>query len=367
MNKRIATFAVSALSVAVLSGCSSTNQQVADVDVTQSAEYQQLEQQLEAARSAGSRTAELEAEISRLQSQSRTTTSSSGNGLLPPNPQPGECYARVVIPAQYKNVSETVQVAAPSSRIETTAAKYQWVEQRVVATEASTRLEVVPATYKTVTETIQVSDAGERLERVPATYKTVTKRIMVSPERTEWKKGRGPIERIDSASGEIMCLVTIPAQYRTVTERVVVTPESVRTIAVPGETKTITRRVVDRPATTRTIEIPATYKTVKVRKLVTPASQRTIQIPGKTETVSKRVMVTPSSTEWRSILCETNTTADVIRRLQVALKQAGYNPGAIDGVYGSDTLSAVNRYQRANNMASGQLTMATLAKLGVKP
>ncbi|MGB1237591.1 MAG: peptidoglycan-binding domain-containing protein, partial [Pseudomonadales bacterium] len=201
---------------------------------------------------------------------------------------------------------------------------------------------------------------------VPATYKTVTERVLVAPARTEWKKGRGPIQKIDSATGEIMCLVEIPAQYRTVTKRVVDTPASVRSVQIPAKTKTITRRVIDTPATTRSVAIPATYTNVKVKKVTQPAAQRTIEIPGKSETITKRVRVSDEKLEWRSILCETNTTAGVIQRLQGALRTAGYNPGPIDGVLGIETMAAVNRYQKANNMASGQLTMDTLRKLGVQ-
>jgi len=46
------------------------------------------------------------------------------------------------------------------------------------------------------------------------------------------------------------------------------------------------------------------------------------------------------------VLCETNTTPDVISKLQSALAKAGYNPGPIDGVVGSETLSAVTQYQK---------------------
>ena len=69
--------------------------------------------------------------------------------------------------------------------------------------------------------------------------------------------------------------------------------------------------------------------------------------------------------EWQSILCETNTTPNVISSLQRALKMRGYDPGRIDGVLGRETLNAVSSYQRSKGMASGQLTMETLQSLNV--
>ena len=54
--------------------------------------------------------------------------------------------------------------------------------------------------------------ASTRLETVPAQYETVTEEVLVRPAYTTWKKGTGPIQRIDQATGEIMCLVEVPAE-----------------------------------------------------------------------------------------------------------------------------------------------------------
>ncbi|MEM8485728.1 MAG: peptidoglycan-binding domain-containing protein [Bacteroidota bacterium] len=238
---------------------------------------------------------------------------------LPPNAKAGECYARVLIPEQYKNTSE-----------------------RVLVREASERIETIPAVYRTVQERILVKEASERLETVPAVYETVTERLLVKPAYTTWKKGTGAITKVDNSTGEIMCLVEVPAEY-----------------------KTVTKRVLKQDATTRKITVPAEYQTVSVRKLVEPAKERRIAIPEEYQTVVKREQVTDSRLEWRSILCETNTTTNVISSLQRALKMRGFDPGRIDGVMGQQTIEAISRYQRSKGMASGQLTMETLKSLNV--
>jgi len=117
----------------------------------------------------------------------------------------------------------------------------------------------------------------------------------------------------------------------------------------------------------KTVEkpVPATYKTVKVKKVVTPAQEKRIPIPEEYQTVTKRVKVADSTLAWRTILCETNTTPDVVSKLQSALRKAGYNPGPIDGQLGKDTMDAVNAYQRANGLPSGSLTIRTLKELNV--
>jgi peptidoglycan hydrolase-like protein with peptidoglycan-binding domain len=81
--------------------------------------------------------------------------------------------------------------------------------------------------------------------------------------------------------------------------------------------------------------------------------------------VTQTRLVREGQMEWKPILCETNTTPDVVRKLQSALNGAGYSPGPFDGVLGHRTMDAVTRYQAANGMASGKLTIETLRKLGV--
>jgi hypothetical protein len=143
---------------------------------------------------------------------------------------------------------------------------------------------------------------------------------LVKPAETVWKKGRGPIEKIDNTTGEIMCLVEVPAVYETVKKNVMVAPPTTREIAIPAEYETVKKRVMVKPPTTRTIEIPAVYKTVKVKKLVSPAQERKISIPAEYQTVTKTQQVTEERMEWRQILCETNVSPDFISVLEVRFR-----------------------------------------------
>ncbi|MCO6433974.1 putative peptidoglycan binding protein [Nitrosomonas nitrosa] len=58
-------------------------------------------------------------------------------------------------------------------------------------------------------------------------------------------------------------------------------------------------------------------------------------------------------------------TPDLIRKVQQALANAGFDPGAADGISGPRTMSALKRFQNQNNLAEGQLTKETLQMLGV--
>lgn len=431
-----------------------------------------------------------------------------------PNAQPGECYAKVVIPPKYRTESSTIVVKEASEQVKIVPARYEWTEQRVLVSEAGSELRTIPATfgtetesyqvspassrwvmgsrssnvaasegmlamasnsgvnidsaspgqcfdehykpasYTTVTERVLVSEASERVQltpakyewteqrvmvapasrklvEVPAVFESVQERIMVEDAKSVWKKGRGGIEKIDHANGEIMCLVEVPAVYKSVSKRILKTPASTRVVeqparyetikvrklvqdasetrvAIPAKYETVTKRVlaqgpthtwhnssengsshgkhtgnkiclqaapakmasfsrkvVKTPASVQRVEIPAKYETKKVQQLVEDAKEIRTQIPAQTKSISKRIKVSDARLEWRSILCDTNMNTGTVQRVQRALLSAGYRPGPIDGVLGSQTMSAVDRFQRAKGLATGGLTFDTLKKLGV--
>ena len=181
--------------------------------------------------------------------------SAKAGGINLDSATPGMCFHEHFIAAQYQNVTERVLVSEASSRIETQDAQYEWVEESVL-----------------------VAAESKRYENVPAVYRTETEKVLDKPAHTIWKKGTGPIQRIDEATGEIMCLVEVPATY-----------------------KTISKQVLESAATTREIAIPAKYETVKVRKLVTAAQESSIEIPPVYNDVNKSELIADAEFVWHEV------------------------------------------------------------------
>jgi len=123
--------------------------------------------------------------------------------------------------------------------------------------------------------------------------------------------------------------------------------------------------VVKTPATFTKVSVPAKFDVKKVRKLVADSKEIRTKIPEETNSVTKRVQVANARLEWRSVLCETNMSRDVIAQVQQSLLSAGFDAGTADGVIGRQTLLAVDEYQRRKGLATGGLTMDTLKSLGV--
>lgn len=370
-----------ALAALALTGCGGTatgegmvqdeitmrDQQITDLQQELQARDQAMAQVNNELQETRARVSTVENELADVRSTAEATaTAPGGTSMLPPDAKPGECFARVVVPPVYDTTTERVLVQEAGERVEVIPAKYEWVEERVLVKEASTRIETVPATYEWVEEQVLVQAADTEIVDVPATYETVQEKVLVTPARTYWKKGRGLVEKVDNNTGEIMCLVEEPAVYRTVSKRVLKTPATTRETTVPAEYKTVRKQMLKTPATTRTVEVPAEYNTVKVRRLVEPAREKRIPIEAEYADITKRTMVEPSRMEWRRVLCETNMNNATVLDLQQALQDKGFDPGPLDGIYGSKTQAALHAFQKERGMPVGGLTYEAMQALGVQ-
>ena len=333
------------------------------------------------------------------------------NSLVPPNPVLGECYAKVLFPATYENKEVKRLVKEAKTEIKVQPSTYKYKEERVMVKEATTKLVNIPETYKSITERIMIEPEKTELITIPTTYKSINSNIMVEPEKTElvtvaatyktikekvlvspayttWKKGKGEIEKVNNATGEIMCFVEVPAVYKivtkkvldvdthtnkvvkpaiykTVTKRIVDKEATTKRVVRPAIYKTVTKRVVDKEAFTTEVEVPAVYKIVKTKVLNTMAKEEKINIPALYKTYTTKVEISEPHLEWQSILCETNTDENIILKLQKELENRGYDVTKFDGIYGPETKAAVDKYQKDNTLSRGALTLKTLKSLGL--
>ncbi|MDH3999040.1 MAG: peptidoglycan-binding protein [Desulfuromonadales bacterium] len=113
------------------------------------------------------------------------------------------------------------------------------------------------------------------------------------------------------------------------------------------------------------VMIPATYKTVAVIKPII-----TTEDPGATpmryQTITTQELISNQHTEWKEILCETQVSPNLVSDVQQALTGAGFDPGPIDGVCGSQTMAAVNAFQKEHSLTIARhLTLETIEALGL--
>ncbi|HIQ07276.1 MAG TPA: hypothetical protein EYH35_02330 [Thiotrichaceae bacterium] len=311
-----------------------------------------------------------------------------------------------------------------------TAAKFEMKDKQVKIKDEYEKITVKEAEFETVEENIVVREAHTVKSLIDAVYEKIEEKVEIEPAKAVWKKGSGLVERLDNSTGEIMCLVQVPAKYDTFVKSVLkskaqveesevgevtkafsvqklvtdatqekttveaeFTNVQVRTKiedatfswvpstenssgkytgsqiclkAIPAKTKVVAKQVLDTAASVEEISTDAKYKTVKVEKLSTAAEVVRSKTVAVTKTVKKRKKTVNERLEWRQVLCKTNMTTDMNKRIQSALKEAGFYNGPIDGSIGRGTLSSVNKYQIEKGLPRGGLTIKVLESLGLQ-
>ena len=243
----------------------------------------------------------------------------------PPNAKVGECYTKVMLPAEYRDEPVQQLVRAAGERTEYTEPVYEEVEERIMIKPASKKVTVVPAEIGEVQEKVLVREAYRREIEVPALYNTYFEQVLEKPARTVWKPGRGAVEKVDPTTGEILCLVQEEAVYKTVEKKELARAASKTYQDVPAEYSTVKKTVVTKPESVQEVEIPAEYETRKVKKLTKAPEAVKVPVAAEYATVNKQVMVHPEQAVWDQVLCDINSTPEKIMQVESALKAQGYH------------------------------------------
>ncbi len=352
--KRISMLLAALIAVMYLAGCQTTNQTAESIEMENNAEMAASEAELmERERELNMREHELAKKEKMMSMEDGSTASApviaASGDLYPPNARPGECYARMLVPAQHRTVTK-----------------------KVLKKEASERVQIIPATYKTVTKRVLVKPETTKLVEVPAKYATKTERIQVSPARTVWKKGAG----IDAASAgagaaggdSAAAIIDRFGNQKVVGTRVTDTGEVMCLVEIPAQYKTVSKTVLVSPATTKKVTIPAEYKTVQVTELVTAAQEKRIKIPEEYGTVTRTELVQAEQLTWVPVLCQVNMTSRNVSQLQGALKRQGCYSCEVDGIMGPCTFRGAQCYAKRKGLPYGEnfVTIETINSLGLK-
>ncbi|MEO0549832.1 MAG: peptidoglycan-binding domain-containing protein [Pseudomonadota bacterium] len=300
--------------------------------------------------------------------------SAQQNTDYPDGATPGQCFARIVTPPTVQQVTTEVEVTPASSRHVVIPAIYETRDIDVQIREESTRVRTIPATYRTTTERVMVTPEQEVLVSIPAQYETWTETIEIEPAKAVWQPGSGlygragttEVSGIDVSTGDILCRVMQPARTMTVERSRMVAPPRTERRIIAATYKTIIKQVVDTPARVETVIIPAEYMTIPVEVMVQAERVETQIIPATYRTVERAVVAQPSQLIWTEVLCDTNANEEKIAEIQRGLVQAGY-PISVDGIFGPETLDAMEAFQRENSLPVGYMTIETVHALNVDP
>lgn len=193
---------------------------------------------------------------------------------LPENPGLNKCYAKCIVPDEYKD--ETV---------------------RVMIRPAFDKLEVVPADYNNEYQEVVIR---------PASFSRDYETVEVKPKTGNWVAGEDDPDcpSINPADCRVFHYREIPAIERDIPVEKMVAEANTTSRRIEGRYKLITRQVETRPAQTREQEIPAKTQTIQRRVLVKDETTRKVTIPAVYKEVTKKVLVKKGGMNaWREVPC----------------------------------------------------------------
>lgn len=286
--------------------------------------------------------------------------------LHTPTIRAGECWVQAVI--QPKPVRKPLEIVVRDAvnDIEITPPVLEPARKEIIVREGGVTYRIEPPVYKRVVEKVEVRPEIRRSVVVPAVFEEREVQVEIEGPRTVMQRcNASTLGRSSEAPVQMLCAREVPAKMQTIKRKILVQPETTREVVEPALYKNVTRWVIETPARAVPVEIPPRTASLKVQEITRPEQIEEQQIPPEI----KRLLTTTYEGEPRLVLrravCDEELSPTLVRKLQQALQQAGFEPGAVDGKFGRQTLRALLEYQRQQGLAQGALTYESLEHLGV--
>lgn len=255
-----------------------------------------------------------------------TAFAAEGDGSLPLNPTPGQCYIHKFYPPTWQDGEITVPIR-----------------------DAHKRITVIPAVFRNETINVEVRDAYDRVDVSPAQFKATSERITIEPEANYWK---------------VDCCPQKPHHYKGSDADWKKSCEQACFKAHPPVYKTIVKQALERDATSQQSIIPPETTPVTVRRLVTGPKIVVVEIPPEVMKFKTRSLVQPGYMKWEEGTCGKYTCDP--RDLRKALKVKGYYSGSVEGTITPEVVAAMNKFRADNGLGiHDELDEKTASALGI--
>lgn len=282
--------------------------------------------------------------------------------------RPGECWIQAVI--QPKPVSKPLEIVVRDAvnDIEITPPVIETTRKEIIVREGGVTYRIEPPVYKRVVEKVLVRPEVRRSVVVPAVFEEREVQVEIEGPRTIVERcTSSTARRTAEAPVQMLCAREIPARTQTLKRKILVQPETTREVVEPAVYKDVTRWVIETPARAVPVDIPPRTARLKVREIARPEQVEEQQIPAEVKRLLTTAYEGEPSVVFRRAVCDQELSPTLVRNLQHALKQAGFDPGATDGKFGQQTFRALLNYQRQHGLAQGALTYESLERLGIHP
>jgi hypothetical protein len=256
-----------------------------------------------------------------------TAMAAEGDGSLPLNPKPGQCYIHKFYPPTWESG-----------------------EISVIIKEGFKKLAVIPAVFKNETVNVTVRDAFDQITVSQATFKTTTEKITIEPESNYWK---------------VDCCPQKPPHYKGSDADWKKSCEQACFKAHPPVFKIITKQIIDKEPTQQSVIMPPEVTPVTVRRLVTGPKVIVTEIPPETMSFKTRKLIQPGYMKWEEGTCGKYTCDP--KELMGALKAQGYYAGSMNQGITTAVVEAMNKFRADKGLGiHDELDQETASALGIQ-
>lgn len=278
----------------------------------------------------------------------------------PKNPIDGKCYAKSTTPDKYEIVEKKVLVQEATTQETLIPPVYDTVQQRVLIKEAHVKYVPIPAVYDTIEVKVPKKEKALIVDEI---YETVVTKTKTNEKDGKWVKVKIP--NCYSANEEdcySMRWVSNKPQY---TSKEYLKEIRLDKEAIEGEYEIIKKQVLKKPAGVKEVYVPAEYKNMDKVVLIKHARKKIVNIPARYRNIKEKKLVKKGGDlQWVEVICSEALTEIVVSQVQLALKGREFYDGSINGKLDATTQSALEEYQRQNNLPVGRLDKYTIEALG---
>lgn len=326
--------------------------------------------------------------------------------MAPPNARPGQCFARVLVPATYV-ADQALNVAIEDGYVmpRVADAKFsQPVARDVIASDGYKTFQVTNPEFGYVDEKIVLVPAHHKVVVTPPMAHQGFKTYVVKKPTLVWRRGSdlSNVRRINGATGETYCLVEEYGETVNVPYTSYSAPKAdVKFVPVAEQSIVNRRQIVTKEASVREVYVPpvlnAKNPRVNTQELISDAQIiGEDRIAPRTTTINTQRLDKPEYYTWVEVPCDnsnvqkvsvdlssnqrvTNSNvapSDVVSakkplnavtaaNVQKRLGELGFYRGPVDNIYGSKTRDAMRRFQESKGLnADGKPSIEALKALG---
>ena len=226
---------------------------------------------------------------------------------LPENPGPNVCFAKCVVPDEYREEVVRVMTKPEYTVLEVIPAVYETKTEEIIVKPASIKYSNVPAVYRTVYDTVWTVDSYNKLSVIPASFSDDFESVEIKPKTGAWVAGEKDPDcpSIDPADCRIFHYVENEAVTRDLPIKKVLRRSQTTSEKIDGKYRLIERQVEVSPATTKQEEIPAKKRSIKRSVLAKDETTKERTVAAEYTEVMKKILVKKGGmTAWRQVPCD---------------------------------------------------------------